>query len=152
MLGSDGVFDVLSDQARVQCVSFTREQGTRNIPAERFAGSGGHHLARHGRGWKGCSQAGGQCTMVFKEENSEFCNWRAAKEVVNTALRKGSRLVLSWCPYSLGAGYQTDVTLLSGIPPELLKRMFQVKGIFSFKLAAISCCKLVAAASGWLWH
>ena len=90
--------------------------------------------------------------MVFKEENSEPCNWRAAKEVVNTALRKGSRLVLSWCPGSLGAGYQTDVTLLSGIPPELLKRMFQVKGIFSFKLAAISCCKLVAAASGWLWH
>lgn len=95
---------------------------------------------------------GGQCTMVVKEENSEPCNWRAAKEVVNTALRKGSRLVLSWCPGSLGAGYQTDVTLLSGIPPELLKRMFQVKGIFSFKLAAISCCKLVAAASGWLWH
>lgn len=59
MLGSDGVFDVLSDQARVQCVGFTSEQGTRNIPAERFAGSGGHHLARHGRGWKGCSQAGG---------------------------------------------------------------------------------------------
>ena len=78
--------------------------------------------------------------MVFKEENPEPCNWRAAKEVVNTALRKGSRLVLSWCPYSLGAGYQTDVTLLSGIPPELLKRMFQVKGTaHRFFLLQVGC-------------
>ena len=38
----------------------------------------------------------GQCTVVFKEGNSEPFNWRAAKEVVNTALRKGSRVVLSW--------------------------------------------------------
>ena len=76
-------------------------QGARNIPAtspepaERFSGSGGHHLARHGRGWKGCSQVGAVYHGI-QGGNSEPFNWRAAKEVVNTALRKGSRVVLSW--------------------------------------------------------